>query len=411
MAAQQSGLERLVEGIRAREWRALGRGLSILEDGAPEAGALVARLYPSTGRAFVIGVTGPPGSGKSTLVRGLARSYRGTGRTVGIIAVDPTSPFTGGALLGDRVRMQDLATDRDVFIRSMATRGAMGGLAPTTRDAVDLLDAAGFDPILVETVGVGQDEVDVMRTVDAVAVVTVPGLGDEIQAIKAGIMEIADVFVVNKSDREGADRTAATGACLVPAARHARAPLLGVRRGACPGARRGGRVLRSDRAAGNRSLHGGGRDPGAGRGARGYCRRDGADEMKARLDHIGIAVGDLAAALAFYRDALGLQVEGSEEVGSQQVRAHFVPAGGPKLELLEGTAADSPIAKYVAKRGPGLHHITFQVDDLAAALVKLKARGVRLIDERPRPGAEGALVAFIHPSSAHGVLVELKQQP
>ncbi len=206
MAAQQLGLERLVEGIRAREWRSLGRGLSILEDGAPEAGALVARLYPSTGRAFVIGVTGPPGSGKSTLVRGLARSYRGTGRTVGIIAVDPTSPFTGGALLGDRVRMQDLATDRDIFIRSMATRGAMGGLAPTTRDAIDLLDAAGFDPILVETVGVGQDEVDVMRTVDAVAVVTVPGLGDEIQAIKAGIMEIADVFVVNKADRPGVER-------------------------------------------------------------------------------------------------------------------------------------------------------------------------------------------------------------
>jgi LAO/AO transport system kinase len=199
-------LDRLIEGIRARRWRALGRGLSLLEDAAPEAAALVGRLYPLTGQAFVVGVTGPPGSGKSTLVRGLARSYRASGCRVGILAVDPSSPYTGGALLGDRVRMQDLATDRDLFIRSMATRGAMGGLAPATRDAVDLLDAAGFDPILVETVGVGQDEVDVMRTVDAVAVVTVPGLGDEIQAIKAGIMEIADVFVVNKADRAGVER-------------------------------------------------------------------------------------------------------------------------------------------------------------------------------------------------------------
>ena len=206
MTSPRVGLERLVEGIRARQWRSLGRGLSLLEDATPEGGELVGMLYPSTGRAFVIGVTGPPGSGKSTLVRGLARSYRATGRTVGIVAVDPTSPFTGGALLGDRVRMQDLATDRDIFIRSMATRGAMGGLAPATRDAIDLLDAAGFDPILVETVGVGQDEVDVMRTVDAVVVVTVPGLGDEIQAIKAGIMEIADVFVVNKADRPGVER-------------------------------------------------------------------------------------------------------------------------------------------------------------------------------------------------------------
>jgi len=206
MGRGSDGLDGLIEGIRARRWRALGRGLSMLEDRAPEAAALIGRLYPDTGKAFVIGVTGPPGSGKSTLVRGLARSYRASGRTVGIVAVDPTSPFTGGALLGDRVRMQDLATDRGIFIRSMATRGAMGGLAPTTRDAVDLLDAAGFDPVLVETVGVGQDEVDVMRTVDAVAVVTVPGLGDEIQAIKAGIMEIADVFVVNKADRPGVER-------------------------------------------------------------------------------------------------------------------------------------------------------------------------------------------------------------
>jgi len=200
-------LDELVERLRARQPRAIGQAISVVEAGGARQAELVRRIYGATGRAKVVGVTGPPGAGKSTLVDRLAAAIRAGGETVGVLCVDPSSPFSGGALLGDRIRMQERATDPGVFIRSMATRGAMGGLARATRDAADLLDAAGFDWVLIETVGVGQDEVDVVRSVDSVLVVAVPGLGDDIQAIKAGIMEIADVFVLNKADRDGADRT------------------------------------------------------------------------------------------------------------------------------------------------------------------------------------------------------------
>ena len=197
----------LSQGIAAGRYRALARAISMVERDDPDADRLLAEIYPSTGRARIIGVTGSPGAGKSTLVGALAKHYRARGHRVGIVAVDPTSPFTGGAILGDRIRMADLYTDRGVFIRSMATRGFLGGLAKATNDVVDLLDAAGFDIVLVETVGVGQDEVEVIRTVQTNMVVLVPGMGDDIQAIKAGIMEIGDIFVVNKADRPGADKT------------------------------------------------------------------------------------------------------------------------------------------------------------------------------------------------------------
>jgi LAO/AO transport system kinase len=200
----------LSERVLTGEPRAMARAISLVEDEAPQGAELIRRIFPHTGRAYLIGITGAPGAGKSTLVDRLILELRRRGRTVGVVAVDPTSPFSGGAILGDRVRMQAHAGDGGVFIRSMATRGHLGGLARATGEAALVLDAAGLDVVLIETVGVGQDEVDIVRTADVSVVTLVPGTGDEVQALKAGIMEIADIFVVNKADRDGADRTVAS---------------------------------------------------------------------------------------------------------------------------------------------------------------------------------------------------------
>jgi LAO/AO transport system kinase len=196
-------LEKLFEGNP----RAVARAITKVENGADSASDIMKAVFPRTGNAIVIGITGAPGAGKSSLVDKLAMFYKNQGEKVGIIAVDPSSPFSGGAILGDRIRMSALGVDKNVFIRSMATRGNLGGLSRATVDAVAILDAAGFDKVIVETVGVGQDEVEIVKTADVSIVVLVPGMGDDIQAIKAGIMEIGDVFVINKADREGVLRT------------------------------------------------------------------------------------------------------------------------------------------------------------------------------------------------------------
>lgn len=197
----------LAQGVLSGDRLLLARAITHVENEGPEAHAILSRVYAQAGRAHIVGVTGAPGTGKSTLVTALAQSYRAVGLTVGIVAIDPSSPFTGGALLGDRVRMRVLSGDRGVFIRSMATRGSLGGLSKTTGDVVTLLDAAGFDRVIVETVGVGQAEVEIASTAHTTLVVEAPGMGDEVQAIKAGILEIGDILVVNKADHPGVDRT------------------------------------------------------------------------------------------------------------------------------------------------------------------------------------------------------------
>ncbi len=466
----QRAVEELAEGVLAGSVPRVARAITWAESGDSRFPDLFSRLFPRTGRARVTGLTGSPGAGKSTLTAALARRARALGRKVGIVAVDPSSPFSGGAILGDRIRMQDLYTDPGVLIRSMATRGHLGGLSRATADAVDVLDAAGYEEILVETVGVGQDEVEVFRLAESCVVVLTPGMGDDIQAIKAGLMEVADLFVVNKSDRDGADRVvqeilqmlelgehgvwvppvlktvATTGAGVdelgAKLVEH-RAFLDGPEGAERKRERTKQRIeslvkenflrrvesLRGDRGALEEAaarVEARVEDPlSAARGLVGRLQRASAEAMPyspskkspgpnspglvSRISHLGIAVKSLAEGGAFW-DLLGLHEEHREDVASQKVATSFRAVGESYLELLEPTAPDSPIAKALEKRGPGIHHLCLEVGDVRATLAALKAAGVRLVNEEPIAGAHGCLVAFVHPSATGGILLELSER-
>jgi LAO/AO transport system kinase len=358
--------------------RELARIATEIENGAK----LPANL--AEGRGLIVGVTGPPGAGKSSLVDALTAELRRRGKSIAIIAVDPTSRATGGAILGDRIRMQRHHADPGVFIRSMATRGAIGGLSRTSAALSRLFRGAGFDFVIVETVGVGQDEIEIAAHADVTLVVLVPGMGDDVQAIKAGIMEIADVFVINKADRPGVEQTQreiesmlSLGQVSVPIFRTVAIDGTGVAE------------LADDLQS---------------RNPRTALR----PPEQWTIDHLGVAVRSIDDALHFYETQLGMQVASREVVEHENVRIAMLPAGASRIELLEPLNAASTIAKFIEKRGPGLHHVALRVPDLNAVIERLKTAGVRLLGE-PQRGAGGHLYVFVHPAAAGGVLLELIQ--
>jgi LAO/AO transport system kinase len=398
--ADRFEIAQMVERLRVGDVRALARAVSIVEDGAAGAAELLAACREFAGGALRIGVTGPPGAGKSTLVDQMARWLRAEGLMVGVVAVDPSSPYTGGALLGDRIRMQGFAGDAGVYIRSMASRGAMGGVARAAADVCTVMEAAGRGTILIETVGVGQDEVDVIGLADVTVLVLVPGMGDEVQSLKAGVMEVADVFVVNKSDRGGAELMeqqivamqglAVDGAGWVP-------PV--VQTVATTGEGVGELMEAVRRCAlekGNRRVRFGGVLPVGSATAGGGLR----------LDHLGVAVKSIAAARGFY-EALGLGVSHEETVEHEKVKTAMLPLGESRIELLEATEEDSTIGRFLAKRGEGLHHVAVHVEGIDAMFARLTAQGVRLASDAVRVGAGGHRYFFVHPASTGGVLLEI----
>ena len=382
--------------LRAGDVRTLARAVSLVEDGAELGVELVRECRKEGRRGLRVGVTGPPGAGKSTLVDQMTRWLRNEGQTVGVIAIDPSSPYTGGALLGDRIRMQGFAGDAGVFIRSMASRGKMGGLAHAAEDVCCLMEAAGLQTILIETVGVGQDEVDVVRLADVTVLVLVPGMGDEVQSLKAGVMEIADIFVMNRSDCEGAERLEAEIVTMQALGVEPREWVPPAIRTVATTGEGVGALMETVRTCAAAKARGEGRVRLAPAGVRGGVR----------LDHLGIAVRSIADARGFY-ESLGLVVSDEETVEHEQVRTAMLPLGESRIELLEATAEDSTIGRFLAKRGEGLHHVAIHVEDVDAMFARLILQGVRLASAAVQLGAGGHRYFFVHPASTGGVLLEI----
>jgi LAO/AO transport system kinase len=389
--------------LRGGDVRALARAVSVVEDGSPLAGALLAECAEFAGSALRVGVTGPPGAGKSTLVDQMAKWLRGEGQRVGVVAVDPSSPFSGGAMLGDRIRMLGFAGDDGVYIRSMASRGEMGGLAKAAKDVCAVIEAAGRQTILIETVGVGQDEVEVVGLADVTVLVLVPGMGDEVQSLKAGVMEVADIFVVNKSDRGGAELVEGEILAMQSLGMERAGWVPPVVRTVAISGEGVKELMETVRRCAAEKRERRVRVPVAARAGLGM---DGLRLDRLRLDHLGVAVRSISEARRFY-EALGLAVNHEETVEHEQVKTAMLPLGESRIELLEATQEDSTIGRFLAKRGEGLHHVAVHVEEVDAMFVRLREQGVRLVSDTVRVGAGGHRYFFVHPASTGGVLLEI----
>jgi LAO/AO transport system kinase len=378
----------LAAQIREGDVRALARAATGIENRDREALDALRELAPFTGHACIVGITGPPGAGKSTLVDALATAIRQQGKTLAVLAIDPSSRATGGAILGDRIRMQQHHADPGIFIRSMATRGEAGGLARATADLVRLMDGAGKDYVLIETVGVGQGEIEISELAQITVVMLMPGMGDDVQVIKAGIMEVADIFVINKFDQPGADRVEHELHSALLLATAPNPPI--IRTVATEGTGISELLQAIDEAAVS------------------LVRKSGSQRPATAIDHLGIAVKSLEETIPFY-ESIGLRVGHRETVAQEKVNVAMLPTSDSRIELLEPSAPDSPISNFLTKRGPGLHHVALRVPDLNGAVERLKASGARLLNE-PRAGAGGHIYVFVHPASTGGVLLELIQE-
>jgi len=441
----------IVKGILKGNPKAMARAISMIEDRDDYAQEILKRIFHYSGRSLVIGITGAPGSGKSTLVDQLVNIFKHKQKKVGIIAVDPTSPFSGGAILGDRIRMMRHSRDKDVFIRSMATRGHLGGLSKASSEAITVLEAGGKDLILVETVGVGQDEVEVVKLADMILVILTPGTGDDIQAFKAGIMEIADIFVLNKADSPETEKVERQLKAMLDLGLNKKEIPPIIKTVATTGQNVDSLVEQIESFAVNQKeelkiarkkrlilwmlrdiirekidqlinqnikesefndyvnqIYKREMDPYT--LSEDLIRNLKDSSMTEKIHHIGIAVNDLKKSLNQWKKYFSLKNEEIEEIKERGVRVATLGFDKePLIELLEAVGENSTIKKFIENNGEGIHHICFKTDNLDQKVKELKKKGIRFVQADAVSGAGGSRIIFIHPSHLNGVLIELKE--